>query len=203
MSCNKMNNINQNVPIYGSYDDTFHVIGTSKIKIINATNNNYTLFIDGYIIAVKAYYISDYIKVNAAASDVVVKVKEKTIINTELLLEGGGVYTFIIINNDCLLLNDDVQCPVDDMLRVRFVHVAQNFNKVNVLLNNHQFNDIMYLDSNVLETHDKHVTLKITPYDFNPIKLHFKYGGIYTIILINKNNMLSIMNTDSAYCFKQ
>lgn len=201
MSCNKLNNINQNVPIYGTYDNTFHVIGTSKIKIINVTNTNYTLFIDGYIIAITEYYISDYIKVNAAETDVVVKHGEKTIINTELLLEGGGVYTFIINGNEHLLLNDDLECPKDNLIRVRFIHVANKFNKVNVLLNNYQFDDIRYLDSNVLETKDKHIMLNVTPYAFNPIKLHLKQHSIYTIILINKNNMLSIMNTNGV-CYK-
>jgi hypothetical protein len=157
--------------------------------------------IDGYIIAITEYYISDYIKVNAAETDVVVKHGEKTIINTEVLLEGGDVYTFIINGNEHLLLNDDLECPKDNLIRVRFIHVANKFNKVNVLLNNYQFDDIRYLDSNVLETKDKHIMLNVTPYAFNSIKLHLKQHSIYTIILINKNNMLSIMNTDGV-CYK-
>lgn len=202
MTCNRMNNINQNVLINGTYNNTFQVVGTAKIKIINISNEKLIVVLDGFILNIKPYYIGDYMKVNAINNNIVVKKKDKTIINTDLLLDGGGIYTFIIINNgEYLLLDDDLQCPVDNLIRVRFVHVGHGFGSVDVMLNNHLFNNIMYMDSNVLEINEKQVKLQITPYDFNPIKLHFKHGGIYTIILINKDNMLSIMNVSSSFCY--
>ena len=200
MSCRRFNNVNQDVLIDGTYNNTYHIIGTSKVKVINVTGEEYTLFLDGYIIHLRPYYIGDYIKVNAAESMVVVKKKDQTIINADLLLEGSGIYTFIINGNDYLLLDDAVKCPADKLTRIRFVHVANNFNDVNVMLNNYKFDNIGYLDSYVLELKEKHVTMQISPYQFNPVKLHFKHGGVYTIILINKNNMLSILSTDN-YCY--
>lgn len=199
MTCNKFNNINQKVPIAGYYDNYMNVIGTASIKLINASSNTVTVYIDSNIINLRPYYIGDYFKVNATSSNVVIKNKHKTIINTDLLLDGGGIYTFIIIGNEYLLLDDDISCP-NNTIRVRFVHGAQSFGTVDVALGNYQFNDIMYQDSNVLEIDETKTKLTISPYAFTPVNLYFKRSGIYTIILINKNGNLSILNTDSSYC---
>jgi len=207
---------NKKIAIPGYYNNPMTLIGSASLRIINniIDSPKYDVYIDNnkYFNHVVYKTMTSFITIDAGDRLINIKTKHDHIKSFKTLLLAGGTYTLVLIgtidNVDVLFLDDTIECDDDTFIYVRFIHAVKDISFINVLLDQEEYDDINYKDSNVLKIPKKrnqvnydetiNLTLQSKKYKLNTYPLYVQQGHIYTVDITGTVDHLFILTKDDG-----